>query len=144
MAKPRRGVGPTLVLDADGLSKLSAGDPAARALFLKSREQRSEVVTAATTLTEVLRGDARDALVHMVLKHITVVDLSEPTGRRAGELLGRVGLSGHRYALDALLAVVAMAQSRPVVLLTSDPQDMARLTEEPGVRKRDQVTVVHT
>jgi len=144
MAKPRRGIGPTLVLDADGLSKLSAGDPAARALFRKSREQRSEVVTAATTLTDVLRGDARDALVHTVLKHITVVDLTESTGRQAGELLGRIGLSGHRYALDALLAVVAMAQNRPVVLLTSDPQDMARLTEEPDVRKRDRVTIVHS
>jgi hypothetical protein len=41
-----------------------------------------------------------------------------------------------------LLAVVALAQPRPVVLVTSDPEDMARLTEEPGRRKAERIAVV--
>jgi hypothetical protein len=50
-------------------------------------------------------------------------------------------LSGHRCALGALLAVVALAQPRPVVLLTSDVEDMRRLTEEPGRPRAERVEV---
>jgi hypothetical protein len=51
-------------------------------------------------------------------------------------------LSGHRCSLDALLAVVALKQPRPAVLLTSDPDDMARLTAEPDRPEADRVAVV--
>jgi hypothetical protein len=44
-------------------------------------------------------------------------------------------------ALDALLAVVALDQPRPVVVLTSDPRDLGRLTEEPGIRKEEGVEI---
>jgi hypothetical protein len=78
---------------------------------------------------------------HRVLGQITVIPIEMQQGRAAGELLGRTGLSGHRCALDALLAVVALEQARPVVLLTSDPRDLGRLTEEPAVRKGERVEV---
>jgi hypothetical protein len=39
-------------------------------------------------------------------------------------------LPGHRATLNALLAAVTLGQPRPVVLLTSDPKELARLTEE--------------
>jgi hypothetical protein len=51
-------------------------------------------------------------------------------------------MSGHRHTVDALLAVVALAQPRPVVLVTSDPEDMARLTEEPERAKAERIAVV--
>jgi len=101
-----------------------------------------DIVTAATTLTEVLRGGPRDAAVHRVLGDVEVIAIDEASGRAAGELLGRLGLSGHRHALDALIAVVALAQRRPVLLLTSDPRDLGRLTEEPGQPKDKRVAVV--
>ena len=41
-----------------------------------------------------------------------------------------------------MLAVVALAQPRPALLLTSDPDDMARLTEEPDRRKRERIAVI--
>jgi predicted nucleic acid-binding protein len=104
-------------------------------------QARAEIVTSASTLAEVLRGGRRDAPVHRILSRITVVSIGEEQGRTAGELLGRTGLSGHRCALDALLAVVALAQPRPVVLLTSDTEDMRRLTEEPGLRKAERIEV---
>jgi predicted nucleic acid-binding protein len=79
---------------------------------------------------------------HRVLGRMTVVPIDKQQGRAAGELLGLTGLSGHRCALDALLAVVALAQPRPVVVLTSDTDDMRRLTEEPGRRRAERIEVV--
>lgn len=72
---------------------------------------------------------------------MTVVAVDKHQGRAAGELLGRTGLSGHRCALDAILAVVALSQPRPVVLLTSDTDDMRRLTEEPGRPRHERIQV---
>jgi predicted nucleic acid-binding protein len=142
MAGLRGRVDGTLVLDAEGLVKLARGDVRARNLFETVRRRRGRIVTAASTLAEVLRGSPADAIVHYVLGRITVIPIEQQHGRAAGELLGRCGLSGHQCALDALLAVVALEQPRPVVLLTSDPRDLGRLTEEPGIRKGQRVEVV--
>jgi len=142
MARLRGGIGGTLVLDAEGLTKLAADHPAVFAVVKAAWKRQGRVVTAASTLSEVLRGGPRDASVHRALSRITVVPIGEQQGRAAGELLGRTGLSGHRCALDALLAVVALGQPRPVVVLTSDPRDLGRLTDEPEIRKGQRVQVV--
>ena len=136
------GVGGALVLDAAGLVKLASGDLQARSHFEVARRDGRPVVTAASTLAEVLRGGPSDARMHRVLGRMTVVPIGEAQGRAAGELLGRSGLSGHRCALDALLAVIALDQPRPVMLLTSDPRDLGRLTEEPGRSRAQRVEVV--
>jgi hypothetical protein len=136
------GVAGALVLDAEGLVKLASGDLQARSHFEVARRDGRRVVTATSTLAEVLRGGPSDARMHRVLGRMTMVPIDEAQGRAAGELLGMTGLSGHRCALDALLAVIALDQPRPVVLLTSDPQDLARLTEEPGRPRAERVNVV--
>ncbi|MDH6625061.1 6-pyruvoyl-tetrahydropterin synthase [Streptomyces sp. LBL] len=41
--------------------------------------------------------------------------------------LEAAGLHGHKYAIDATVAEVALRQPGPVVMLTSDVDDMARL-----------------
>jgi hypothetical protein len=137
-----RGVGGTVVLDAQGLVKLAHGDPAIRARTREVLQRGGEVVTAASTLAEVLRGGPGDAPVYQALKHVQVAAISGDVGRRAGELLGATGMSGSECTVDALLATVALAQSRPVLLVTSDPGDMARLTEEPHRKKSDQIAVI--
>lgn len=71
-----------------------------------------------------------------------MVPIDDKRARAAGELLGRVGLSGHQFALDAIVATVALAQRRPVVLLTSDTEDMKRLTEEPDRPRRERIEVI--
>lgn len=142
MARLRGGIGGTLVLDAEGLVKLAADHPAAYAQVKAARNRHGRVVTAASTLAEVLRGGPGDVRMHRVLGQITVIPIEMQQGRAAGELLGRTGLSGHRYALDALLAVVALAQSRPAVLLTSDPADLTRLTEEPERPRTERIEVI--
>jgi hypothetical protein len=58
-------------------------------------------------------------------------------------LLGTTSLSGHRCAIDALVAVTALESARPVVLLTSGPDEMNRLVEEPGCAKDQRVVVIH-
>jgi predicted nucleic acid-binding protein len=142
MARPRRVVDGALILDAQGLVKLANGDPAVRALVQTAHQRYHHVVTAASTLAEVLRGGAADARIHRVLQRLTVANIDKEAGRRAGELLGATGLSGHRCTVDAMLAVVALAQPRPALLLTSDPDDMTRLTEEPDRGKAERIAVI--
>ena len=142
MARPRRVADGALILDAQGLVKLATGDPAVRALVQTAHQRYDQVVTAASTLAEVLRGGAADARIHRILQRVTVANIDKEAGRKAGELLGATGLSGHRCTVDAMLAVVALAQPRPALLLTSDPDDMARLTEEPGRQKAERIAVI--
>ena len=142
MARLRSGIGGTLVLDAEGLVKLSGGDPRALSRAKLATIRGAAVVTAASTLAEVLRGGARDVPVHRTLTKVGVISIHAEQARAAGELLGRVGLSGHTHALDALLAVVAMAQPPPVVILTSDTNDMELLVEEPQRPRSERVAVV--
>jgi predicted nucleic acid-binding protein len=118
------------------------GDPTARRHFEAARRRRGDVIVAASTLTEVLRGGPRDAPVHRVLGKIKTLPVDAKRARAAGELLGRTGMSGHRCALDALVAAVALDQPRPVVVLTSDPDDLARLTEEPHRPRRERIAVI--
>jgi len=143
VAGRRVAVGGTLVLDSEGLSKLAAGDVRARAHLETALARRARVAVSAITLTEVLRGGPRDAAVHRVLSRITVVPVSPEIARRAGELLGAAGLSGHRCAIDAVVAATALELERPVVLLTSDPDDLSRLVEEPERPKAQRMTVIH-
>ena len=142
MARPRIAAGGTLVLDSEGLSKLAAGDDRARAYLGSARARHAKVAASAITLTETLRGGARDTAVHSVLSRITVVPVTAQIARRAGELLGATGLSGHRCAIDAVVAATALGLERPVVLLTSDPDDMNRLVEEPDRLKAERIVVV--
>jgi predicted nucleic acid-binding protein len=142
VARSRLELGGTVVLDAEGLVKLSQGEQRAWSRLKLANSRQAKVVTAATTLTEVLRGDPRDASIYQILRRVSVVEIDAEQARWAGELLGRTGLSGHRCALDALLATVALAQTRPVILLTSDLDDMTKLTEEPGRPAKERVAVV--
>jgi predicted nucleic acid-binding protein len=142
MASLLRGVAGTLVLDAQGLVRLAEADMNVIARVKRTDALGGDIVTAASTLAEVLRGDPRDARIHRILRRVTVVEITKDLGRKAGELLGATGMPGHRCTVDALLAAVALAQRRPVILLTSDPDDLARLTEEPDRRKRERIAVL--
>jgi hypothetical protein len=90
----------------------------------------------------VLRGGPREAQVHRALNKVKSISVHAEDGRAAGELLGRAGFSGREHVLDAIVAVVALARPRPVVVLTSDTKDLERLTDEPGRPRRERVAVV--
>jgi predicted nucleic acid-binding protein len=143
MAGRRVAAGGTLILDGEGLSKLAAGDARTRGYLDTARTRGARVAVSAVTLTEVLRGGPRDAAVYRVLSRITVVPVSPQIARSAGELLGATGLQGHRCAIDAIVAATALELERPAVLLTSDPDDLNRLVEEPERPKAQRIAVVH-
>jgi predicted nucleic acid-binding protein len=141
----RRGVvrGGTLVLDSEGLSKLSRGHRKAHMHYEGARRRGARVIVSALTLTEVLRGGSRDAAIHLVLSRISVHPVTVDLGRAAGELLGATGLSGHRCAIDAVVAATTLRADRPALLLTSDPDDLNKLVEEPARPKHERIVVVH-
>jgi predicted nucleic acid-binding protein len=144
MAGRRIAAGGTLVLDSEGLSKLATGDGRTRGYLDSARARGARVAVSAITLTETLRGGPRDAAVHRVLSRITVVPVTATIARTAGELLGTTGLPGHRCAIDAVIAATALDTERPVVLLTSDPDDMSKLLDEPERPKPQRIAVIHT
>ncbi|MGH3190859.1 MAG: type II toxin-antitoxin system VapC family toxin [Streptosporangiaceae bacterium] len=143
MAGRRIAAGGALVLDADGLSKLAAGNARTRAYLDSARARGARVVVSAITLSETLRGGPRDTAVHRVLSRITVVPVTAAIARSAGELLGTTGLWDHRCPIDAVVAATALEMERPVVMLTSDPDDMNKLVEEPGRPKAQRIAVIH-
>lgn len=143
MAGRRVAAAGTLVLDAEGLSKLAAGDARTRGYLDSAVARGARIVVSAITLTETLRGSPRDAAVHRVLSRITIVPVTAAIASRAGELLGTTDLSGHRCAIDAVVAATALGVERPVVLLTSDPDDLNKLVEEPDRPKAQRIAVVH-
>lgn len=128
MARRRRRptVGGTVVLDADGVSKAAEADQRVQAFLTSARNRDARVVVSAATLAEVLRGDPRDASVHRVLGRVTKLPVSPELGQRAGELLGSTGLA--EATVDALVAATALDQLGPVLILTSDPEDLRILT----------------
>ncbi|HTX26056.1 MAG TPA: PIN domain-containing protein [Streptosporangiaceae bacterium] len=142
MAGQRVAAGGTVVLDSEGLSKLAAGDARVRGYLDSARARRARVAVSAITLTETLRGGPRDAALHRVLSRITVVPVTAQIARQAGELLGATGLSSHRCAIDAVVAATALGLKRPIVLPTSDPDDMNRLIEEPDRPKAERIVVI--
>ena len=141
MAGQRVAAAGTLVLDTEGLSKLAAGDARARGYLDSARKRGARVAVSAITLTEALQGGPRDAAVHCVLSRIIVISVTERIARRAGELLGETGLSGHRSAIDAVVAATALDAERPAVLLTSDPDDLNKLVEESERPKAQRIVV---
>ncbi|MDN3352872.1 PIN domain-containing protein [Actinomadura sp. DC4] len=123
----------TLVLDCEGLSKAALNDRIMQLHLMHAARRSTNVVVSAVTLTELLRGGPRDAAIHRVVKRMNVKDLTPELARHAGELLGTQGFTAEA-SIDAMVAATALAEPRPVVILTSDPKDLRALTEgAPGV-----------
>jgi predicted nucleic acid-binding protein len=119
----------TLLLDSEGLWKAAARDERTAAYVKQALREQGRVVVPAVTLAEVLRGGPRDAPVHQALKQFEIVPVDTEIGRAAGEILGRAG--GDK-TVDAVVAAVAARQPGPVLLLTSDPGDLAALSQGLG------------
>jgi hypothetical protein len=77
----RGGVAGTLVLDAQGIVRLAEADKSVFAWARRTDALGGDIATAASTLAEVLRGGARDARIHRILRRVTVVDIDKNVGR---------------------------------------------------------------
>ncbi|WP_243740618.1 DNA-binding protein [Streptomyces sp. 8K308] len=89
-------------------------------------DDRGLAISAATIIEVQHKGVSRPRM-SWVLSRMRVHDVTKDSARAAAALLQEAGLHGHKYAIDAMVAEMALRQSPPVSLLTSDGDDMARL-----------------
>lgn len=128
MGKVRRLPLRSVVLDATAITVASDDESEVRAALRRWKSDGADLIVAAATLTEVLRGHPRDALIHRLLSSLKVRVIDEQLGRAAGERIGRAKVRGNA-TLDALVAEVASSLPRPVVVLTADSPDMNALVD---------------
>lgn len=129
------------VLDSEALSALAfPGERTrsarrAQAVLTAVERMGGRACVPAPVIAEVARSAARRAAVDRILGKLPVVDTDRAVATRAGELLGRNGMDS-RHAVDAFVAATAIG-ARPSVVLTGDPDDLARLLGgHPGVGVR--------
>ena len=123
------GVG-TFVLDCEGLSRYVAGERAVLELLDNGRKMGFDRVISVATMLEASHGRINRARWNFVLSQLRIEPLTIDLAKEAAELLQSTDLHGHKYAIDAMVAVTAMRQAGPVVLLTSDVDDMYKLCGE--------------
>ncbi|MFG2968475.1 MULTISPECIES: DNA-binding protein [unclassified Streptomyces] len=120
----------TLVLDCDGLSKFVGDHEPVVALVAEARRRGMEVVISALTLIEAVHRKTDKARLSWVLSGLRIVSVGDEEAKAASAMLIDAGLHGHKYAIDAAVAEMALRQRRPVVMITSDVDDMTRLCGE--------------
>jgi predicted nucleic acid-binding protein len=117
----------TVVLDSQGLSAWIAQDRKILAMFQVFHTMGADFVIGANTIVEASHTRVNMPRLQWVLSRVKVEPVTEEAAKSAAELLKAAGLHGHKYAIDATIAELALRQPGPVVMLTSDVDDMARL-----------------
>ncbi|BDD74554.1 DNA-binding protein [Streptomyces anthocyanicus] len=117
----------TLLLDSEGLSKLYRKDRTVMALVQAAAEEGVRVATSAMTTLEAEYERIHPARIKWILSRVDVHDVTKEITDQAAALLRAHRLHGHTYAIDAAFAVIARDASRPVTVLTSDPEDLTLL-----------------
>ena len=117
----------TVVLDSEGFSAWIAQDRKILAMFQVFHTMGADFVTGANTIVEVSHARVNMPRLQWVLSRVKVEPVTESAAKASAELLKAAGLHGHKYAIDATVAEVALRQPGPVAMLTSDVDDMARL-----------------
>lgn len=116
-----------LVLDSQGFSGWIDRDRKVMRLLEQAERDGVDVAMSAATIIEVSYGGVDMARLNWLLSRIRVETVSKESARRSAQLLKAAGLHGHKYAIDAMVAEVALRLSGPVAVLTSDADDMVKL-----------------
>ncbi|MGW0464505.1 DNA-binding protein [Streptomyces sp. NPDC003027] len=117
----------TVVLDSGGLSAWIARDRKAEARIQVFYERGADHIISANTVVAVMHDKVNLSRLDWLLSRVKVEPVTEQSARAAAKLLKNTGLHGHKYAIDATVAEMALRQPGPVVMLTSDVDDMSRL-----------------
>jgi uroporphyrinogen-III synthase len=96
----------------------------------------AEVVTSPMTLVEAYDGRTTEQRWDWVLSRCKVAVIGKEEARQARRLLADVKLHGHKYAIDAVLAVIARQQQGQVTVFTSDVDDIVELVPSTIVVKK--------
>nr|WP_202524058.1 PIN domain-containing protein [Kitasatospora sp. SID7827] len=117
-----------MVLDSEALSLLLRNDRGMAARIEASRQVGVPVLVSALTIVEAARGKTDLARLKWVLSRLRVEPVSQEDSLTAVALLQDAGgLHGHKYAIDALVAALALRVPAPVIVLTSDRDDWSKL-----------------
>ncbi|MEU6234246.1 DNA-binding protein [Kitasatospora sp. NPDC047058] len=117
----------TVVLDSQGLSSWITQDRGVLAMLQVFHAMGADFVVGANTIVEVTHARVNEARLNWTLSRVKVEPVTEQAARVSAKLLRQAGLHGHKYAIDATVAELALRQSGPVAMLTSDIDDMAKL-----------------
>jgi hypothetical protein len=117
----------TVVLDSQGLSAWIEQDRKILAMFQVFHAMGADMVIGANTIVEVSHAGVNMPRLRSVLSRVKVEPVTKAAARASAELLKAAGLHGHKHAIDATVAEVALSQPGPVAMLTSDVDDMAPL-----------------
>ncbi|MFF3731734.1 hypothetical protein ACFYXM_15775 [Streptomyces sp. NPDC002476] len=115
------------VLDCEAFSRTALGNAEMRARLKDAHRTGIRVVTSSMTLIEAYHGKIRKPVWDWAMSGIVVEPVTKDVADEAIRLLRATGLHGHKYAVDAALAVIAGRQAGRVVVFTSDEDDMGKL-----------------
>lgn len=117
----------TLILDSEGLSKWCAADQRVTALVRQAQDSDFRVIVSALTPIEAYDMRSKNDRFRWHLSRLKIEPVSDEIAYEAIELLREAGLHGHKYAIDAVVAATALRAVKPVIVLTSDADDMQKL-----------------
>ncbi|MEV4559846.1 DNA-binding protein [Kitasatospora sp. NPDC049285] len=117
----------TAVLDSQGMSAWISQDRDVLAMIKAFHSMGAGLVIGANTIVEISHARANTARLNWVLSQVRIEPVTEHAARASAALLKQGGLHGHKYAIDATVAEMALRQPGPVAMLTSDVDDMAKL-----------------
>lgn len=116
----------SLVLDSQGFAGWINRDRKVMRLLEQAERDGADLAMSAATIIEVSHAGVDVARLTWLLSRIRVEAVTKESARRSAGLLRAAGLHGHKYAIDAMVAEVALRMPAPVVL-TSDVDDMVKL-----------------
>lgn len=118
----------SLVLDSQALSLLLRNDRQMITRIEAARRVGVPVLVSALTVVEAVYGKTDTARLRWLLSRLQVQDVTQADSLTAVQLLiDAGGLHGHKYAIDALVAAMALRSPAPVLVLTSDRDDWSKL-----------------
>lgn len=127
----------SILLDAQALSALARDDRNMQAWAAFAKRSDSVLYASCLTLAEVTDGSARDVGVLGAAKAVRLVDVSPETAYSAGQLRSAAAGSRRKHrdlTVDAVVAATALTLPTPVVVLTSDTEDLRLLLAGHAVR----------
>ncbi|MFI1374979.1 type II toxin-antitoxin system VapC family toxin [Streptomyces longwoodensis] len=118
----------SVVLDSEALSLLLRNDRRLTAKIEAIRRAGVPVRISALTIVEAVHGKTDMPRLQWYLSRLRVEAVTSEDSLAAVNLLREAGgLHGHKYAIDALVAAMALRAPAPALILTSDRDDWTRL-----------------
>ncbi|MGL5828116.1 MAG: DNA-binding protein [Angustibacter sp.] len=117
----------TIVLDAQTFSLWIQRERGLMLMLERAERMGAEIALSAATIIEVSHGGVDRGRMTWLLSQVRVESVTKDSARRSTNLLHEAGLHGHKYAIDSMVAEVAARMPAPVLVLTSDVDDMARI-----------------